>query len=89
MAMITTKLVKDGNSMAVRLPKHLLALSGLHGTIEMEVTHEQIILRAVRSPRASWRERIDRVVFDPKSKGSDHDLDAWDITSADGLDETR
>ena len=33
---ISTKLVKDGNSIAVRLPKTLLAMSSIEGSVKLE-----------------------------------------------------
>ncbi len=89
MTTITTKLVKDGNSVAVRLPKHLLALSGLQGVIQMEVKQGQIVLRTSRSPRSGWKEQIARVqAANPLVPTPDNELAAWDTTAADGLDET-
>ncbi len=52
MTTITTKLIRDGNSMAVRIPKTILAMSGLNGsngtggmggTIRMEAKNGQVI----------------------------------------------
>jgi antitoxin component of MazEF toxin-antitoxin module len=60
MTMITTKLVKDGNSMAVRLSKPVLAMSGLSGDLEVEVRKGQITISSRRSPRADWRDAIKR-----------------------------
>ena len=45
MVSITTKLIKDGNSVAVRLPKTVLAMSGLHGEVQLEVEKGQVTLR--------------------------------------------
>lgn len=85
--MITTKLVKDGNSVAVRLPKHLLALSGLHNDVQMEVRRGVITLRAIQTPRAGWRESIARIIADDlRATVPDKDLVAWDVSATDGLD---
>ena len=90
MATIHTKLVKDGNSVAVRLPKPVLALSGLRENVQMEVKHGQIILRSAHAPRAGWKEQIAKVAAtNPAAALPDNDLDAWEATTADGLDETR
>lgn len=89
MATITTKLVKDGNSAAVRLPKHVLTVSGLCGNIQMEVKKGRVILRTATTPREGWSEQISRVVADnPKAALLDSELTAWDSTLADGLNET-
>lgn len=88
MATISTKLVKDGNSVAVRLPKSVLALSGLREHILMEVKHGQVILRSSPVPRAGWREQIAQVsAANPTANTPDDDLTAWETTAADGLDE--
>ncbi len=88
MATIVTKLVKDGNSMAVRLPKAVLELSGLRQNIQMEVKQGQIVLRSSRNPRVGWKEQIAKVIaIDPAVALPDPDLDAWDITLVDGLDD--
>ncbi len=87
MTTITTKLVKDGNSVAVRLPKHLLALSGLHTDVQMEVKKGMITLRAVSTPRSEWREHIARIIeTDPRARALDQDLEAWETTVSDGFD---
>jgi antitoxin component of MazEF toxin-antitoxin module len=58
MTTLTTKLVQDGNSMALRLPKQVLMMSGLNGVIQLTVRKGQIVLRAPRNPRAGWSQRI-------------------------------
>jgi len=86
MSTITTKLIRDGNSVAVRLPKTVLIMSGLRDDVQMEVRDGQITLRSTRKPRSGWRERIARVVkTNPKALQTDNELDAWDSTSNDGL----
>ena len=53
MTTITSKLIKDGNSVAVRLPKPLLVMSGLHDLVRLEAKRGQIILTC--SPEAACR----------------------------------
>jgi len=87
MATITTKLVKDGNSVAVRIPKTALIMSGLHDDVQMEVVSGRITLTAARTPRAGWEEQIKQVLAtNPAALASDPDLDIWDETVGDGLD---
>jgi antitoxin component of MazEF toxin-antitoxin module len=57
---IITKLVKDGNSMAVRLPKQLLAMSQLRDAVRLELTGGKITISPVKQPRAGWRQQIER-----------------------------
>jgi len=86
MTTITTKLIRDGNSVAVRLPKTVLAMSGLRDNIQMEVREGQITLRSVTNSRSGWKEQMIKIVSsDPKSLQSDIELNDWDTTSNDGL----
>jgi antitoxin component of MazEF toxin-antitoxin module len=86
MTTITTKLIRDGNSVAVRLPKTVLAMSGLRDDIQMEVREGQITLRSVTNSRSGWKEQMIKIVSsDSKSLQSDIELNDWDTTSNDGL----
>ena len=97
MATITTKLVKDGNSMAVRLSKPVLAMSGLTGTVRLEVKQGQIIMRAAprrttrRKPREGWRQKIEQEIkaHGPITYADDYGdmMKEIDATVGDGLDD--
>lgn len=90
MTTIATHLTRDGNSFAVRLPKIVLTMSGLDGDIEMDVQKGEIILRAPRGPRASWKVQIARVAAsNPRALIPDEELEDWETTSSDGLSEIR
>ncbi len=89
MTTITTQIVKDGNSMAVRLSKPVLSMSGLHGKVQLDVKRGQITLRAADKPRASWRQQIEKEI---KAHGPPDDIDGYgnmsaerDATLGDGL----
>lgn len=88
MVSITTKLIKDGNSTAVRLPKTLLAMSGLQGFVQLEAKRGQIIIkRQKRQPREGWAEQIKHVLAtNPKALQPDSELETWDTLAGDGLD---
>ena len=87
MTSINTKLIKDGNSTAVRLPKALLAMSGLEGSVRLEAKKGQIIIkRQHRRPREDWAEKIDKILAEQGDPVEDKDLEGWDMTSGDGLD---
>jgi antitoxin component of MazEF toxin-antitoxin module len=58
MMTLTTKLVADGNSMAVRLPKNVLIMSGLNGAVQLSVKRGQITLRSPSNPRQGWGKQI-------------------------------
>lgn len=86
MTTITTKLIRDGNSVAVRLPKTVLAMSGLRDDIQMDVKYGQITLRSSQKNRADWPKKIANILAnDPKATLVDKELSEWDITSSDGL----
>lgn len=82
MNIITTKLVKDGNSMAVRIPKSALEMSGLEGDIEMVVSKNKIIIKKSVDPRAGWVESLQKTPY-----CLDGDLAEWDGVVADGLND--
>ena len=87
MTSITTKLVKDGNSVAVRIPKTALIMSGLHGEVKMDITQGQIILSSLDTTRGDWKVRIaDVISSNPNALALDPELADWDETISDGLD---
>lgn len=70
-----------GNSRGVRIPKAVLEQVGLHDEAEMEVRGFQLIIRAVRHPRARWDAEFAKMA----ARGDDTVLDAptttdWDET---------
>jgi antitoxin component of MazEF toxin-antitoxin module len=83
---ITTKLVKDGNSMAVRLPKTLLTMSGLRGSVQLEAKEGQIIIKRGKThPRANWKAQIEKVLKE-ESHIKDDDFSDINAAGTDGLD---
>ncbi len=88
MATITTKLVKDGNSKAVRLHSTVLAMSGLQDEVILEVEKGRVTIRPFNSkPRSNWPRLIEQeIARNPKSlQQSDTELDDWNVTINDGL----
>jgi antitoxin component of MazEF toxin-antitoxin module len=87
MTSITTKLVKDGNSMAVRLPKTLLVMSGLYGFVQLEAKKGQIIIKQDKKhPRENWEEQINKVLTE-EAHVKDDDFADMSSTIADGLND--
>lgn len=79
---IKTRLVKIGNSQGVRIPKLVLDQLNLTAEIELEVQATQLVMRAIRAPRADWaaafrqmHDQGDDVLLDP-----DPCLTAWEGT---------
>ena len=87
MTTITTKLIKDGNSIAVRLPKSLLQMSGLGSIVELEARQGQITVRRGKRARHNWETKIAIAAEQAKKAGTEKDLIGWEETVSDGLDE--
>ena len=69
-----TRIIQIGNSQGVRLPKALLAESGLSGDVELEAVNGQVVIRAARHAREGWEEAFeamhaaaDDVLLDPET----------------------
>lgn len=81
---VTTQIVKIGNSQGIRIPKPLLEQVGLSGAVQLEVEADYLILRPVRVPRQGWEEQYQRMA----ENGDDVLLDG-DIPSITNWDETE
>ena len=84
MTAIDTTLTTSGNSVAVRLPKELLKMSGLGKNVRLEAKHGKIIISNASNPRAGWEEQMQRVAEMP---GEDDDFADMQVAEADGLDD--
>ncbi|WP_370655875.1 AbrB/MazE/SpoVT family DNA-binding domain-containing protein, partial [Candidatus Deferrimicrobium sp.] len=47
-------IVRIGNSQGIRIPKVVLEQTQLKGEVELEVSNQQILIRAVTKPRHDW-----------------------------------
>jgi len=56
-----TDIVKIGNSKGVRLPAAVLKQCGIGTKVEMEIRHNHIILKPVRTPRNGWAAAFQRM----------------------------
>ena len=81
---INTSLTTSGNSVAVRLPKELLRMSGLGSRVQLEAKKGKIIISKASSPRQNWDEQIQQLIVE----NGDPTLEFAEIhtTSHDGLD---
>ena len=68
---ITTRLVKIGNSQGIRIPKLLLEQVGFSGEIQLEVEKDRLILSSVTGRRQGWEEQFQRMA----QQGDDRLLD--------------
>ncbi len=89
MTAINTNLTTSGNSVAVRLPKELLRMSGLGHTVKLEAKQGKIIISKLANPRAGWASQIKKEIA---SQGLPNIIDDYgnlqseaEATLADGL----
>ena len=81
MSSYRTRLVRIGNSRGLRIPKALLEQAGLEGDVELNVQHEQLVVRASRQPRAGWDEQFRAMAECGDDAMLIHDLPTdWDDT---------
>lgn len=81
---VTTKLVRIGNSRGIRLPKVLVEQAGLAEELELEVRQKQLVVRSRRRrPREGWEERF----RDMAAQGADRTL--WPETPLSSFDEAE
>jgi antitoxin component of MazEF toxin-antitoxin module len=63
MSSINTSLTTSGNSVAVRLPKELLRMSGLGNKVKLEARQGKIIISKASNPREGWGAQIKALVM--------------------------
>jgi len=82
---IATTLTTSGNSVAVRLPKELLRMSGLGNNVQLEAKQGKIIISKATNPREGWDAQIRAMVAangDPTTE-----LNDMDFAQHDGLED--
>jgi antitoxin component of MazEF toxin-antitoxin module len=62
MNVINTSLTTSGNSVAVRLPKELLRMSGLGNKVTLEARQGKIIISKVANSREGWDLQIKTLI---------------------------
>jgi antitoxin component of MazEF toxin-antitoxin module len=72
---INTSLTTSGNSVAVRLPKDLLRISGLGKEVTLEAKNGKIIISKAVNARETWSQQIQDLVI----KHGDPTLDFIDL----------
>ena len=82
---INTNLTTSGNSVAVRLPKELLKMSGLGKKVKLEAKKGQIIISKSTNPRDDWSTQIKtNISLIGEAPVIFNDMD---IANGDGLDD--
>lgn len=84
MATINTTLTTSGNSVAVRLPKELLKMSGLSSKVKLEAKKGKIIISKSSNPREGWSDQIKLLMKTEKEPTGE--FQNMDVASSDGLD---
>lgn len=75
-------IVKIGNSRGVRLPAAVLKQCGIGSKVEIEIRHNHIILKPLRTPRQGWAAAFQRM-----SKHGDDQILVQDELDTDLLEE--
>ena len=75
-------IIKIGNSKGIRIPASLLKQCGIDKKVEIEIRHNNIILKPVKSPREGWA-----AAFREMSKRGDGQLLIPDEIDSDLLEE--
>ncbi len=80
---INTTLTTSGNSVAVRLPKELLRMSGLSNRVKLEAKEGKIIISKSAHPREGWAIQIKALMKTEKEPSQE--FRDMDLVSNDGL----
>lgn len=73
---IRASIVRIGNSQGVRLPKALLAVTGIENDVDIAVTNGAIVIRPARKARENWASHFESMAFN----GDDTLLDEFVLT---------
>ena len=65
------RVVRIGNSQGIRIPKSVIEQCHLHGDVDLEIQHGQLVIRAASKPRAGWHQAFEEM----HRHGDDHLLD--------------
>jgi antitoxin MazE len=74
------RIVKIGNSRGIRIPKPLIAQTGLKDEVEITVEENRLVISSAEHPRAGWVEAFREMVRrgDDALLDSDHVGTKWD-----------
>lgn len=84
MPTINTNLTTSGNSVAVRLPKELLRMSGLGSKVKLEARQGKIIISKVSESRSDWSTQIKALSEKENAAAEFTDMN---MTALDGLED--
>lgn len=69
--MVRTKIIKIGNSRGIRIPRAFIEQAGFEDEVAMKVENNRLIIHAIHTPRAGWKEQYAAM----HECGDDHLLD--------------
>jgi antitoxin MazE len=73
-----TRIIRIGNSKGIRIPKPLLAQTGIEDEVEIEVKDNRLVVSRVTGTRQGWSEAFKRMA----ERGDDLLLDADTIPAS-------
>ncbi len=81
-----TRIIKIGNSKGIRIPKPLLAQTGLGEDVELEVQDDRIVIKSILAPRQGWEKAFramaerghDRLLDEGLTGKTSWDEEEWD-----------
>jgi antitoxin component of MazEF toxin-antitoxin module len=82
---ISSTLTTSGNSVAVRLPKQLLQISGLKGRVSLSAKDGEIVIKKQSGVRDGWEDKIKSLI--EQGALDDDDFSDMSAASLDGLSE--
>jgi antitoxin component of MazEF toxin-antitoxin module len=82
---INTTLTTSGNSVAVRLPKELLKMSGLGSKVKLEAKQGKIIISKATDVHEGWSAKIEALVVNEGEPSQE--FAAMTTAALDGLDD--
>jgi antitoxin component of MazEF toxin-antitoxin module len=85
MNQINTTLTTSGNSVAVRLSKEMLRISGLGNNVTLEARQGKIIISKATNPRENWESQIQKLISDIGDPTTE--FKNMDVASQDGLED--
>ncbi|MCX5801687.1 MAG: AbrB/MazE/SpoVT family DNA-binding domain-containing protein [Candidatus Eisenbacteria bacterium] len=80
------RIVRIGNSQGIRIPKPLIAQTGLKGEVDISVRENRLVISPAERPRANWAEAFrsmarlrDDILLDSELvSGSSWDEEGWE-----------
>lgn len=61
-------IIKIGNSQGVRIPKPILDQCGFTKEVELEVVNQELIIKAIKTPRKNWETEFKKMSINQDDK---------------------